>query len=162
MFRNKSNTIITRGLFEEESTNPDQVVYCLAREDTKYKSLYKLYMAEADLTEYKFANKYFESFQHWKAICKTAWMHPHIGEWREELELSIRANALSSLISRSETSTEIAKYLLNNNWIDKIHEKNPVVNLRGRPSKEEIRNHLTLVASNQLDEQKDYERIKNL
>lgn len=162
-FHDNQNRLITRNLFKETSARKEQVLYSFSREDVDtIPSLYKLYMAEADLTEFDFARKYFDSYQHWKRICQTSWFHPHIVEWREELELSIRSKALSSLIKRSESSTEIAKYLLNNNWVSKIHENNPSVNLRGRPSKEEIKGHLTLITNTQIKEQSDYERIKNL
>lgn len=173
-FRSTNNQLIVRNLFYEVARDrygnfpePNTVLYTLGREDITeddklYPSLYKLYMEEGDLTEYMFATKYFDSFQHWKKICATTWMHPLIGEWREELELKIRAAALGSLIKRSEQSTEIAKYLLNNDWVTKLHEKNPVNNLRGRPSKEEIKGHLTVITNNKLREQQDYERIKNI
>jgi len=161
-FRNKANQLICKNLFQELSSNKDQVIYTLAREDNKYPSIYKLYIESADLVEYNFATKYFENFQHWKKICQLPVFQAYISEWREELELLIRSKALSSLIKRSEQSTEIAKYLLNNNWVSKLHENNPAVNLRGRPSKQEIKNHLTLISNNALKEQDDYERIKNL
>jgi hypothetical protein len=161
-FRTERNQLITGGLFKEEATSMDNVLYSLAREDNDYPSLYLLYMNEADLTEFSFAKKYFESFQHWKKICSTNWMHVHIVEWREELELMIRAKALQSLLLKSEQSTEVAKYLLNNNWVSKMHDANPVVNLRGRPTKQEIKNHLTLVTNEALRSKDDYERIKSL
>lgn len=148
-------------LFLEVSKNPDCIVYTLERKEKDgYPSLYQLYMEEEDLTEFEFSNKYFESFQHWKKVCSANWFHEHIAEWREELELKIRAKALHSLVKKSETSTEVAKYLLNNNWIDKVHEKNPVTNLRGRPSKEEIRGHLKVITNEAKQIENDYERIR--
>ena len=161
-FRNNKNQLITKNLFEELSANEDEIVYSLAREDGKFPSLYKLYMEAADLIEFDFAVKYFENYQHWKKLCQTAYFSPYIAEWRVELELMIRSKALGSLIKKSDSSTEIAKYLLNNNWVDKLHNNNPTVNLRGRPSKEEIKGNLVLITNNAMKEQKDYERIRNL
>jgi hypothetical protein len=119
-------------------------------------------MEVADITEFEFANKFFESYQHWKKICETTWMQPVLAEWREELELSIRSMALNFLIEKSSSTVDVAKYLLNNNWVEKLHEGNAIVNLRGRPSKQDIKNHLTLITNQSLQEQQDYERIKNL
>lgn len=161
-FRNKNNTLITKNLFKEISTNPEKVVYSLEREDSDYPSLYKLYLKLEDLTEFEFANKYFESYEHWKIICQTDWFHSYIAGWREELELKIRAKALTSLINRMEGDPITAKYLLDKNWVEKLHEKNPVVNLRGRPSKQDIKNHLTLITNEKILDQENYERIKNI
>lgn len=137
-------------------------MYTLAREDNEYPSLFKLYMEAEDLYEYEFATKYFESFRHWKNICNTAWMTPHIAEWREELELYIKAKSLKSLIDKAEKDPSVAKYLLQNKWVERAQENNPVTNLRGRPSKEEIRSHLKLIVNEEKRINDDYERIKNL
>lgn len=161
-FRDTKNRLYTSALFKEVSAKPELILYSLAREDNEYPSLYKLYMEMGDLVEYDFATKYFESFQHWKQICGLEWFCTHIGDWREELELRFRAIALKSLINRSDTSIEVAKYLLNNNWVAKLHEANPLVNNRGRPSKSEIKGHLQLITNNQIQEQKDYERISRI
>jgi hypothetical protein len=149
-------------LFRELSTNSDQVLYTLERGDNEYPSIYRLYMETEDLTEFEFANKYFDSFAHWKRICQSPSFIPYISQWREELELKIRARALSSLIKKSKDDSSIAKYLLDKNWVDKLHTTNPVTNLRGRPSKNDIRDHLTLITNNHLIEQENYERIQNL
>lgn len=160
-FRNNRNQFLISALFKEESKTPDTVLYTLSREDEEgYSSLYKLYMEMEDFTEYDFANKYFESYQHWKLVCQTAFFAQHIAEWREELELKIRSRALKSLINKSESSTEVAKYLLNNKWTDKVHESNPNTNLRGRPSKEEIKGHLRVITNEAKQIEKDYNRIK--
>lgn len=161
-FRNNKNRLYTKSLFKETSEEPEQILYTLTREDGEYPSLYKLYMAEEDLYEFNFAVKYFESFRHWKSICQSAWMTVHIAEWREELELKIKAKSLKSLIDKADKDPSVAKYLLQNKWVEKAQENNPVTNLRGRPSKEEVRSHLKLIVNEEKRINEDYERIKNL
>ena len=161
---------MTQALFLETSkTGLGTVLYCLGREDKEkngmtFPSLYKLYMEERDLTEYTFATKYFYSYQHWQTICKSKNILEFLdlGGWREELELSIRAEALQSLIKKSTQDSNTAKYLLANNWVEKLHENLPTVNLRGRPTKDQIKSQLTLITNQKLSEMEDYERIKHL
>lgn len=163
MYKSKSNHLITSGLFLEVASQPDYILYTLQRKETKgYPSLYQLYMQEEDFTEFEFALKYFDSYKHWKDICSTSWFHEYIVEWREELELKIKARNLKSLIQKAEKDSNVAKYLLNNKWLDKAQEKNPVTNLRGRPSKEEIKGHLKLIVNEEKLLKDNYERIKGL
>ncbi len=158
-FRNFQNVYYERDLFEELSSKPDIVLYTLKREDTEYPSLYRLYMELEDFTEFEFAVKYFESFQHWKKISNSSWFAGYISEWREELELKIKARNLKSLIRKAEQDSNVAKYLLGNKWVEQAQEKNPGINLRGRPSKEDIRAHLRLITMDHKEAEKDLERI---
>jgi len=158
--RGVTNKYFTSQLFLEIAETDEHVRYTLLREDVDgYPSLYKRYMEMEDFTEFEFANLYFESFQHWKRLCQTAWFAPYIAEWREELELQVKARNLKSLIRKAENDSNVAKYLLNNKWVEDAQSKNEVVNLRGRPSKEEIKNHLRLVTAEQKKINEDLERI---
>lgn len=134
-------------------------MYSLAREDNTVPSLYILYMVEEDFTEFEFATKYFESFQHWKKICDLTFMAAHIAEWREELELKIKARNLKSLINKATTDSNVAKFLLGNKWVEDSGQHKGT-NLRGRPSKDEIKSHLTLISSQEKQIDDDYKRIK--
>ena len=158
-FRTKTNRLITKDLFLEVSDQAELVLYSLGREHLDVPSLYKLYMAEEDFTEFEFATKYFESFQHWKRLCEMNFFIPYISEWKEELELKIRARFLKNLIGKGENDANVAKYLLNGKWIEDAQKSNQVTNLRGRPSKQEIRNHLTLISSQEKQIEEDYKRI---
>jgi len=160
IFRTNNNQYLQKDLFQETSSKPELVLYCLARENTEYPSLYKFYIAMEDFTEFEFANKYFESYQHWKEITNSAWFMPYIAEWREELELKIKARNLRSLIEKSESDVGVAKFLLGKKWVDDAQSHNPGVNLRGRPSKEEIKGHLRLITMNEKKIEEDIERMK--
>lgn len=159
-FRNEHNRSIERDLFEDISLRPEHIIYTLSRNDTKYPSLYLLYIQEEDLTEFEFATKYFESYQHWKSITQKFWMAQHIAEWREELELKIKARNLKSLINKAESDSSVAKYLLDNKWIEDAQNNNQGTNLRGRPSKQEIKNHLRLITEQEKMIEDDIERMK--
>jgi hypothetical protein len=160
IFRNGTNQYLQKDLFEETSSKPELVLYCLARENTEYPSLYRFYMSMEDFTEFEFASKYFESFQHWKEISNSAWFAPYIAEWREELELKIKARNLKSLIEKAEVDVSVAKFLLGKKWVDDAQIRNPGVNLRGRPSKEEIKGHLRLITMEERKIEEDIERMK--
>ena len=160
-FRNEKGNLIEKDLFLEESSNPEHIIYTLNRKETEgYPSLYEFYMKEEDFTEFEFATKYFESFQHWKCITQRVFMVPHIAQWREELELKIKARNLKSLINKAETDSTVAKFLLGNKWVEDAQSKVPVTNLRGRPSKEEIKSHLYLISAQEKQIDQDLERIK--
>ena len=62
-----------------------------------YPSLYRLYMEIEDPTEFLFARKYLRGWEHWQMLCECTWFQPIVTRWRLELELSIKAKALSRL-----------------------------------------------------------------
>ncbi|MBD3262653.1 MAG: hypothetical protein GF334_13450 [Candidatus Altiarchaeales archaeon] len=160
-FRNNNGQLLTMTLLLELSRDKDRALYSISREGVEgYPNLFQAYMEMEDFTEYEFATRFFESYQHWKRICKQDYFAPIISEWREELELKVKARNLKSLINKAESDSGVAKYLLGNSWVDKAQEKNKVPNLRGRPSKEEIKKHLTLITNENKQIDDDYERIK--
>ena len=110
-------------------------VYTTKEDDYKYKgkvypSLKRLYLEHEDPTEYSFAAKYLLGWQQWKKICGNKQLLVHIDEWREELELKIRSQAVRDVIDMSAESGsfQAAKWLA-----DKGYDKRPA----GRPSKKE-------------------------
>lgn len=158
-FRTSTGAYREKDLFEEYSSRPELILYNVSRSDSKFPSLYLLYMAEEDFTEFEFAIKYFESYQHWKRITNSSWFAAHIADWREDLELKIKARNLKSLIDKSTDDAGVAKFLLGRKWLDDAQSHNPGVNLRGRPSKEEVKNHLRLISSQEKQIEEDYMRI---
>ena len=158
MFKNTNNHYLLRALFLEESyTDTSRVLYTLTNKDHErgYKSLYRLYMELKDPYEYDFANKYFDGWDHWEALCNTAWFKPHIKKWRRQLEIRLRSEALSRIfeeaLSDSKNSYNANKFLVEKGWVDRAEGK------RGRPTKEEIKNELTV-----KEQQEDYDRIIGL
>lgn len=141
----------TQGLFYEYEYNPDALFTIHEDDITKrgktFYSLRKLYMEAKDLTGYRFAEKYLAGYRQWKRFKANKWINDHIENWEEELELSIRADALQDMLNLSETegSFQATKFLL-----DRGYSKLP----KGRPSKKDQ------VAAGKKDAQaqKEYEQ----
>lgn len=141
---------LTQGLFLEINYDENYAVYTLKEKDHEYngkvyKSLKRLYIECEDPTEYIFATKYLLGWQHWKRICRNKLLLTHIQEWREELEIKLRAQGVRAMIDMSASesgSFQAAKYLADKGW-DKREA--------GRPSKSELerRAKIEAVVSNE-------------
>lgn len=77
----------------------------------KHVSLYKLYMEIGDPTEYEFAKKVFNTWEHWKKIASHQAVSSHVAVWREELEIKVRCEAVKHLRAQSSKSTSAAMFL---------------------------------------------------
>jgi hypothetical protein len=113
-----------------------------------------------DLTEIEFARTYFDGWEHWQMVCGLSWFKPFIARWRHELELSVRAKALSEVIKVSndpahKSSYEANKYLLSGQW------KSPDEKKVGRPSKDEIKRQAQELFLSKSDTDDDMKRITN-
>lgn len=137
-------------------------MYTLRDKDYKgYPSLYRLYMEEADITEWRFVQKYLYSWDHWELLCNSSWFKPYIAKWRKELELKLRSEALQKVRAVAantghKQTLEANKYLLSGNWMPKAEAKG-----RGRPSKEEIKEEANRMAVEEKKLQDDLERVLN-
>lgn len=166
-FRDPSgNRLYTRSLFLEmlsssnNNSETDTALYTLKPYDYKgLPSLKRLYLEMEDETEYNFAYKYFESYDHWMKIQELSWMKDLIAEWRHELQIKIKAGALTRIKvdakSNSKSAFQANRYLLEKGWVDK-EEKRRV----GRPSKAEIHKAIKEKAEEEERWMKDADRIK--
>jgi len=126
---------LTQSLFLEIGYS-DYAVYTLKEYDYPYKgnqypSLKRLYLLEEDPTEYTFAEKHLLGWQHWKRLCANKVIARHVDEWREELELKVRSQAVRDMMNlcASESGNfSAAKYLADRGW-----DKKAV----GRPNKDQ-------------------------
>lgn len=133
---------LTQSLFLEVGYS-DFAIYTLKEFDHEYNgkiypSLKKLYLKEEDPTEYAFAEKYLLGWQHWRRLCENKVLAKHIEEWREELELKIRSQAIrdmQNLCASENGNFSAAKFLADRGW-----EKRSA----GRPSKAEKERHLRI------------------
>lgn len=136
-FRDTNGRRLYKKLFFETTLGgeaKDKVLYTLKDQDHEgFPSLYRLYMQEADPTEYIFATKYFDSYDHWKGMTTRPWFKEIVARWREELDVKIRADALKRIIAESKSASKNSfvanKYLLEKGWISQG---------KGRPSKEQV------------------------
>jgi hypothetical protein len=116
--------------FETTTADKTWVLYTLKdREHEGFPSLYLAYMAMEDLTEYEFANKYLEGWEHWVMLTNCAWFKPYVERWRKELDLKIKARYLKGIkqeaASGSRNALGAMKYLLERGWEPK--EKHPKI-----------------------------------
>lgn len=144
-YKTRNNRYLLRALFFEqrEVESKTHAIYTLDDKDKTvnnytYLSMYRLYMEEADLTEYDFATKYLESWEQWIMLTSARWFKPYIDRWRTELELRLKADALRRIIKEAveggKNSYNANKFLIERGWVPKETE----ANRRGRPSKQEI------------------------
>lgn len=125
---------LTQSLFLEVGYS-EQSIYTLKDEDHMYEgklypSLKRLYLEMEDLTEYEFANTYLLGWRHWKRLCENKLLRKSIDEWREELELKVRARGIREAVKAAEAGGfQAAKWLADRGWSQRV---------AGRPSKEEV------------------------
>lgn len=106
-------------------------------EDGKtYPSIYRLYMEMEDPSEYMFAMKYFDGYDHWTKIAKSHWMKDHIKVWRSELQLKIKGKAFQTLKEQAEKgSLDASKFIVNSDFSNGVPSNIKIpANKRGRPS----------------------------
>lgn len=118
-------------------------------------SLYRLYMAENDPTEFRFAEKYMLSYDHWLRVCNSYYFKEVVAKWRRDLELKIKAEALTSIMKAAQKDSPIgfaaSKFLLEGGWKPKA--------TKGRPSKDQIREAAENLASEKDQIINDIERL---
>ena len=164
-FRNSSNGRYLKGLFYEMTpADKSSVSYTLKDwdhtvEGVVYPSLYRLYLAQEDLTEYEFANNYLDGWEHWEMLTNTTWFKPYVDRWRKELSLKVKAKALSRLKAEAASSSKNAfvanKFLIEKGWVDTEGSGKG----RGRPSKDEVKAaaHEIAISDRRIDE--DFARL---
>ena len=140
---------LTQGLFLEVGYNTEFAVFTQKECDFEYKgkvypSLKALYLAHEDPTEYDFATTHLLGWSHWQRICRNKIFGKMVAEWREELELKLRAQAVRDIIelSSGDKGFQAAKWLADRGW-DKRGA--------GRPSNEQIEKEMNM--QSKIDEE---------
>lgn len=152
----------TQSLFLELSyQDTSKAIYTLKDDDHEYngntyKSIKKLYLEIADPTEYAFAEQCFANWRHWKRISEnTGLLKPYIQEWRDELEIKLRSQAIKSIAieasSDNKGALQAAKWLADKGWIEKKGA--------GRPTKEAVEGERKHRAAVKQQVEDDLERI---
>ncbi len=116
---------------------PDSPYTLQENDKGEMKSLRLLYLAEEDLLEHQFASKYLEGWDHWKRLLSCDWFKPYINQWREELEVIIRARALKQIMDEASDPAnkgymQALRYLMDKGHLDDVTKKRA----RGRPTKD--------------------------
>lgn len=162
-FKNDTGGWIIKPLFFEYD-NAEHLFssYTLKEQDhtfngVTYPSLRRLYVETEDPTEYLFSVTYLGGLTHWKRICQAPWFKDHLKEWREELELKLRAQALlrikTKAVSQGKDSLQADKLLLSGGW--KTEEEKT----RGRPSKQKILEEAERLFETKSVHDEDFERL---
>ncbi len=122
-FRNPHNNsrFLKHLFYETTPADKKNVIYTLKDIDHKgYPSLYRLYLELGDLTEYEFANKYLDGWEHWCMLCECNWFKPYVARWRQELDLKIKAQMLKGIrleaTKGGRESLQAMKYLMERGW----------------------------------------------
>lgn len=128
---------LTQSLFLEIGYNVPYAVYTLNDEDKEYQgniypSLKRLFLECEDPTEYVFAKTHLLGWGHWQRLNENKILRPYFDEWRVELEVALRSDAIRSIMDLTVQDTanfQAAKWLADGQW-----------NKRGagRPSKAEV------------------------
>lgn len=155
----------TQSLFLELSYHkPQNAIYTLKDEDYErdgkvYKSIKRLYLEIADPYEYEFANQCFANWRHWQRLCDSCGLlAPYIQEWREELEIKLRSEALTQVVKESKANSKgsltAAKWLVDKGWVEKKGA--------GRPTKQAVDGERRKMASIKKEVQDDLARVRSV
>lgn len=131
--------------------------YDLEKDGITYPSLKKKYMSYDHIPgfEYEFALDVFGSWDHWNKLANDTIpaIKNVIKEWRDELEIRLKAQAIKALIQTSRLDDvkgfNAAKYLADKGYAPQ----------RGRPSKEEVEREKKVQAGVSKDLEADMERL---
>lgn len=105
-FKDVLNRWRTNSLFVEFQ-HPDYPAYFTLDENDRtidgitYLSLKRKYLEYADPTEHRFAQALFGSFPCWENLSTCPAIAPHVAQWRKELELALRGEAIAILRSKT-------------------------------------------------------------
>lgn len=132
------------------------------KQNAKYdmENFHEVFLDEADLTEYKAAMRLTGSWEEWSRF-KHQWptFRYNIAKWKEELEVKLRSDAMSKLVSlvaskSDQTAATVCKFLVQSGW-DKREGA-------GRPSKTEMRKQAQEIARVAADTKEEEDRILEL
>lgn len=161
IFKASNGNWFLRQLFYETTmADKTNVIYTLKEHPhLNYPSLYQAYLTTADPTEYSFVQNYLGGWSHWEDLTSCSWFKPYIMAWRRELDVKIKAKALSHLFAAADgpdvkISIPVNKYLLEKDWTPQGQKK------RGAPSKDEIKSAARELAVMDSQIEADFERLK--
>ncbi len=163
-FKNSSGTHLLKPLFYEldEAGRPN-ALYTLKDYDSSfegklYPSLRRLFVECEDPTEYSFATVYLDGWSHWKKLSTSAFFQSYVSEWREELEVRLRAKGIAGIklaaVSNGKDALTAQKFLANGQW--KTQEEKSTV---GRPTKEKITQEAEKMFKAKTEFDEDHERL---
>lgn len=168
-WRTEQGVYFTKGLFYEmiQSVDKPNVQYTLKDEDhAGLPSLKRLYLEEADPTEYTFATKHLGGWEHWKKIRECEWFKPHLESWREELELKMKSEAYKKIMAEAKDDFSKNKHAANKFIIETVRrvQRNEELvdkNTKGRPDKASVDKKALELAESSFNIENDLARLVN-
>ena len=125
----------------------------------EYISMYKKYIEIGDPTEYQVATRLLGSWDHWLVLQKAQWFREELAGWRSELQIKMeseRAKKMLEIVNGGDPSS--AAVIQATKWLaDRYGTKKDIK--RGRPSKDEVDNHLKRLKAEDEDLSEDLARL---
>lgn len=127
-FKGYGNKWLSEALFlESAQTSEEHCLYSLMPWDKRkggvfYPSIHKLFVEMGDVSEWNFANKYFDGYQHWLQVKASAFFKPVYAAMVEELHAKIQGESVQKMIEQmkaGEASQATLSYLANKGYIEK-------------------------------------------
>src|SRR5690554_1234851 len=124
----------TLSLFFETNITDYEPLYTLKDDNHEvngkvYPSLKRVYLSFDDPTEWEFVEAVFGNWRHWEKILGNKKLREYIDQWRYELEIKLRSQAIREMVKQSSKKDSAAKWLAEGQWKGKA---------RGRPTKAEV------------------------
>lgn len=141
----------TLSLFFEYNNTDNKPIFTLKDYDHEgCLSLKQIYLSFDDPTEWDFVQTVFGNWRHWQRIINNRMLRPYIDQWREELEIKLRSQAIREMVKQSKNKDSAAKWIAEGSWKGK----------RGRPSKEEVERERKIAAGIDDELTEHWERVK--
>lgn len=115
--QDSSNKNMTIALFKETNDGRSAHPWIWTMKEWK-----EVYLDYSDPTEYLPAMHLIGDWNHWKAIVKSWGCNPFITEWREEVKIKLKAEAIANLIkiAKTEKGTAAARWLAEKGFEGKL------------------------------------------
>lgn len=162
LLKDKQGRFRTQSLFWEYKQLPYPFFWTLHEHDIvkdgeTIPSLRKIYVSYDHIPEheYEFAMDMFNSWEHWLRLQNSEMLMPHIRMWREELNIKLKALAVSKLVKAVKNGDVVAaKYVSEGKYSEEVK--------RGRPSKEERERRLRESQRLLNDVEEDEKRVLSM
>ena len=128
-YKNDSGAWLTGALFLETAHDPERTaLYSLSfdtveRYGNEYPGFFQLYIDLEDPTEYKVATELFGGLEHWTVMVNSVRIGREIERCREWLNLKLKSMGMKKIIEQSSESFQAARYLVDQNWLDKSQKQ---------------------------------------
>lgn len=160
-FRDTGGRWLSQALFYEYARDGYEPYFTLKGYDSLYKgitfpSLKLIYLSYEHVPgyEYEFAHEVLGGWEHWKFLYEKSMLRNYIKEWREELDIKIKAKGMrvvmdTAICGEGSSRLQAAKYLADKGYAP----------TRGRPSKKEKEQLLRQESALDDELKDDFERL---